>query len=114
MDPKMDQCFGINLPSKTIKDLYVIDTSRDTLSFKTVLHVCETLFSYEIQVLQGLPILESTHECVLMWEESWSYLAESPLLQAKILLLFGQSTVKSIGSLFSFILNCDIFEGNVL
>jgi hypothetical protein len=78
MDPKMDQCFEYvkvlhALRSSTLYELPLPDLSlasneQVTLLFDEVFAALLHLFVNQVAVFNGVSIMESTHNCVLVWK----------------------------------------------
>lgn len=69
MDPKMDQCFGVTTSIKT-EDLLKAEFPEH-FSEHTAVRIMQALLVQECAFLDGASYLESTHQCIFMWEGSW-------------------------------------------
>ena len=86
---------------------------------RLVTQLFQTMFVNAIAFFDGASLLESTHQCVPMWPDSWPFLQravdselEAPSYR-KIILLYAQSSHKTLSSVNKLILDSDIYEGNV-
>ena len=69
MDPKMDQCFNLTCSIKTSDLLQA--KFPDEFTNKAALKIMISLIVQEMAFLDGASYLESTHQCIFMWEGSW-------------------------------------------
>ena len=69
MDPKMDQCFGVTCSIKT-EDLLKAEFPKD-FTHSTCIKIMQALLVQECAFLDGASFLESTHQCIFLWERSW-------------------------------------------
>ena len=116
MDPKMDQCFQLR-GSVRVEDL-LNPTLPSEITPDIVWKIMKILVSYEVAFYDGASVLESTHNCIYMWEDSWCHLQsritittssqERAVLQA--LLVYCKSLYSSLWDASQAILEADIFE----
>lgn len=106
----MDQCFGLTCSLKT-EDLLDVKIPQQ-ISTESVLKFLSILFTYETAFLDGASLLESTHKCVFLWEESWLKDRFSTPLE-KCMVNYCRSLNKSLSHLNSGILAADIYEGDL-
>jgi hypothetical protein len=69
MDPKMDQCFNVKCSIKT-EDL-LNAKFPDTFTESTAIKIIQALIVQETAFVDGASYLESTHQCIFLWEGSW-------------------------------------------
>jgi hypothetical protein len=108
MDPKMDQCFGIT--GSMEMNILMNPNIPEPLNVSIILKLFQSLFVYEAAFLDGASLLESTHQCVYLWEESWEYLESSSGICEKTILYFCKSLNKSLGHIVGGVLSSDIYE----
>ncbi len=115
MDPKMDQCFGV--ADKRIS-LHMNDLLRvhfpavaEPLAADTAARLFQCLLILEAGYLGGASLLESTHQCPLLWNDSWSAVVgcDGPVNRA--MLLFCQLEHATLGYIHRTVLDADIYEG---
>ena len=110
LDPKMDQCYGVTC-SIRIEDLLRVTFPAD-FTLSTALQILQSLLVHETSFLDGASYLESTHQCVFMWEGSWANVAARPQgLPERVLLAYAKSLDRSLAHVSNEVLTTDIFEG---
>jgi len=109
MDPKMDQCYGVTCSIQV--ETLLRATFPATFTLGTARKILQSLFVHETSFLDGASYLESTHQCVFMWEGSWADVASrSPALPERVLLAFVKSLDRSLMHVNSSVLTADIYE----
>lgn len=106
----MDQCYNLNIHDKTNEDLFKIEVPL-CITLRDVTAIIKSLIALEVAFLQGFSLMETTHNCVLLWHQSWPYLAQDSSLESRILLAFSKSLVKTLGRIFTLVTSADIYEG---
>lgn len=109
MDPKMDQCYQMTLSSVDTDDLMKI-TVPEMLTISMAVKILKILVVYESAFIDGASLLESTHQCILLWEGSWTTFPTQSLPQ-RALLAYCKSLNLSLNRLCHGISDADIFEG---
>eukprot|EP01038_Epipyxis_sp_PR26KG_P016017 gene16017-21740_t len=112
MDPKMDQCCGLDGPfreDELLKNKLANDVLLHLPTSSTV-QILHSLFVYEAAFLDGASIMESVNQCLFLSPASWNYLKKTPNLATNSILYFCQSLVKSVDYYFTGVLAADIFE----
>lgn len=110
MDPKMDQCYGVTC-SIRIEDLLRATFPSD-FTLNTTLQILQSLLVHETSFLDGASYLESTHQCVFMWEGAWANVAARPQgLPERVLLAYVKSLDRSLAHVSKAVLTADIYEG---
>ena len=65
----MDQCYGV---TGSIKTLDLLETKfPDDFTHTAAIKIMQALFVQETGFLDGASFLESTHQCIFMWEGAW-------------------------------------------
>ena len=109
MDPKMDQCY--NMPSSSLDtDSLMNVTVPDDFSYSLAAKVLHIVFVYETALVDGASALESTHQCLLLWEGSWATFPTTTLAQRAVL-AYCKSLNLTLNRLCSCVADADIFEG---
>ena len=109
MDPKMDQCYGVTC-SIRIEDL-LRAKFPEPFTLSTILKILQSLIVHETSFLDGASYLESTHQCVFMWEGSWASVATREQgLAERVLLSFVKSLDRSLASVNQIVMTSDIHE----
>lgn len=109
MDKKMDQCVGLQGSIKT-KDLLTPDIPAGGFSMASLLNILQILVVYEASFLGGASVLESTHNCIYLWEGSWNKLEEHGGLPQRVILAYCRSLHQSLRNYTKLVLDVDIFE----
>lgn len=108
MDPKMDQCFGISCSVK-VDDLLQVKIPEDNLP-TLALQLFQSLIIYEVAFLDGASLLESTHQCILVWDQSWKDFKPNSNIYEEALFVYSKSLHKSLAYIHNSILNSDVYE----
>jgi len=110
MDPKMDQCY--QMPSTAFDTAALMRLQvPETLSYAMAVKILQITFVYEAALVDGASALESTHQCILLWEGSWASFPVETLPQ-RALLAYCKSLNLSLNCLCNGISEADIFEGD--
>lgn len=109
MDPKMDQCYGIQ-GSMKIEDL-LSPTLSTQLNDEVLAKLLKTLVVQETAFLDGASLLESTHQCIFAWEGSWSGLLKKNGQHERAVVAFCKALTKSMGHVSKAVMAADIYEG---
>lgn len=109
MDDKMDPCYGISCSTfdNFIQKSYNICGLSDEKSGCLLL---QELFRREIAFLDGASLLESLHQGLHMWPDTWKLLDQSSSVSDKWISTYCQSTVASSTVFLRLVMNADIFE----
>lgn len=110
MDPKMDQCANLAIGKKKQSELFHVELPADMTLYDLV-PIFMKMMILESAFLQGYSLIESTHNCVLMWPQAWKHLETDSSLIARLLVTYGKSSLKTVSRLFSFITTTEIYEG---
>lgn len=96
MDPKMDQCCDMTFSIKT-EDLMKVSFPENFTNTMAV-QIMQSLIVEELAFLDGASYLESTHQCVFMWEGSWDSLKnrEGKTLADEVILAYVKSLDRSL------------------
>ena len=109
MDPKMDQCYGVTC-SIRIEDLLRAEFP-EPFTLTTVLKILQSMIVHETSFLDGASYLESTHQCVFMWEGSWANVATREQgLAERVLMSYVKSLDRSLASVNQIVMTSDIHE----
>ena len=109
MDKKMDQCVGLQGSIQT-KDILTPDVPAGGFDMASVLNILQILVVYEAGFLDGASVLESTHNCIYLWEGSWGKLRDHGGLPQQVLLVYCRSLHQSLRLYTKLMLDIDIFE----
>lgn len=109
MDKKMDQCMGLQGSIQT-KDLLTPDIPSGGYSMASALNILQILMVYESSFLGGASVLESTHNCIYLWEGSWTKLEGYEGLPQRIILAYCRSLHQSLRNYTKLVLDVDIYE----
>ena len=109
MDPKMDQCYKMS-PASINTDHLMHVQLPEALTLEMVIKILRILIVYEAALADGASVLESTHQCILLWEGSWDSFPSRSLLE-RALLVYCKSLNVSLNRLCHGISEADIFEG---
>lgn len=71
--------------------------------------ILQILVAYEAALLDGASALESTHQCIFLWEGSWDSLPRETLSQ-RVLLVYCKSLNLSLNCLCKAMTDADIYE----
>eukprot|EP00605_Chrysophyceae_sp_TOSAG23-4_P002322 GSChrysophyteH1.ASY1.ANO1.2568.1 assembled CDS len=119
MDPKMDQCYGLEDKGVLSEDKLLNPTLPKVLTAAHVLEILKKLVSYEVAFYEGASVLETTHNCVYLWEKSWQHLesrcqslsiTEEERLVVQCLLAYCRSLYASLWITSRLVLEADIYE----
>ncbi len=110
MDPRMDQCYGITPDDKVDNILSAEKVLAEELDATRLLHLLKSLFVYEIAFLDGASLLESTHQCIFLWQKSWEHLLSRNTLYDRIMVVYSQGMCRSLKYLSNTILDADIYQ----
>jgi len=115
MDPKMDQCCGVD-GSVSCNDLIRNVPLPEHIDDETVIKLLQSLVVLETALLDGMSQLETTHNCLLLWPDSWAALAAKAVSSAdpggtKLVLSFCQSIYHTANNFSRTVLVADIYEG---
>lgn len=109
MDPKMDHCCGLTgeVDMQTLLRIqYEGPLTPD--------HACKliaVLINFEVAYYEGASILESTHQCKLLWPESWSTFSETHTdVLSRVVLLYSKLTYLSLSFSHRGIIAADVYE----
>lgn len=91
-------------------DLYAVSIPSE-MSVDALIPIFVKMITLEISFLQGYSIIESTHNCVLMWPQSWRHLEQNSTLVSRLLLAFAQSNLKTVSRWLSFFTTSEVYEG---
>lgn len=106
----MDQCTNVDVGKKTVDELFHIAVPSDA-GLPDLLPVFMKMMVAEVSFLQGYSVIESTHTSVLLWPQSWKHLqAQESSLVARLLLAYGQCSLKTLSHLFNYITTAEIYE----
>ncbi len=121
----MDQCcaYSSDLRGSSWSTLYCLEIpcgNEQILREKILTDIylqLQEIFAAQLSVLNGVSIMESTHNWVILWNNCWDRLeegcsgeSESSDLIRRILITFGKSVNKLLGSFSNAILAADIYE----
>jgi hypothetical protein len=111
MDPKMDQCATISSDA-SIEKLMDVKVPENT-GVSHLISLIQCLVIYEVSFLQGASVLESTHQCIFLWEKSWDKWKGSSDLDIHVSIIIGycKSLNKSLHYLNRVVLDADVYEG---
>lgn len=113
MDPKMDQCFGIAGGSVNVEEL-LNPPFPSSFDDKILIMLIKSLHIQEVAFLDGASLLESTHQCIYLFENSWNKLADESTNSPKSWFL---SYVKSMSQCLTLVtkgvIDADVYEGNI-
>lgn len=107
----MDQCTDLKIGSKTVADLYKVSLPTE-MTLNEIVPIFMKMMVLEVSFLQGYSLIESTHNCVLLWPESWASLENDSSLTGRILLAYGKSNLKTLARWISFMTTSEVYEGN--
>ncbi len=110
MDPRMDQCYGIKPEDKVDNILSAEKVLAEELDATRLLILLKSLFVYEVAFLDGASLLESTHQCIFLWEKSWQHLLSRNSLYDRIMVIYGQAMCRSLKYISNSILDGDIYQ----
>lgn len=105
----MDQLNGVR-GSIALKDLIQVQIPA-TLSPADVISIFQVLFINQVAFMDGTSILESTHNFLYVWEESWKYALDQNSKLGNLLVIFGKSLHFSLGSMHGAMIDGDIYDG---
>ena len=106
----MDQFFNVRTPIRK-EDLFHVHFPED-LEPDCALQLMQVLVINETAFVDGASLLESTHRCALLWEESWTDPEVlSPL--PRFLQKFAQCSHASLSFANRAVLAADIYEGTL-
>lgn len=111
----MDPCYAVKGP--VIIDELLRPAFPPNFDDKSLLLLLQSLIIQEVAFFDGYSVLETTHQCVFAWENSWDAIlsAENEAVSLSLrswLLAFVESLVKSISYANNGIIDADIHEGN--
>jgi hypothetical protein len=109
MDKKMDQCFGLQ-GSIQNEELLTPSVPEGGFDMDAVLNILQILVVYEAGFLDGASVLESTHNCIYMWEGSWDKLQSTEGFSQRVILAYCRSLHQSLRYYTKLVLDVDIFE----
>lgn len=104
----MDQCFEVKGSIKQ-EDLLQVALPED-FNETSLIRMMQSMIVYETAFLDGASLLESTHQCIFLWDGSWSNLTQAGEL-GQALLSYSKSLIKSLGHVHQAVLVSDIYEG---
>ena len=126
MDPKMDQCYGLQKesnknripsPKEILETASFPENTRPAVYISLLLD----LLSRECAFLDGASLSESLMECIYIWPKSWITLREqlskncnttvSHNYFEQAVLLFCKSIVFTLQHIFTGMLASDIYQG---
>lgn len=111
----MDQCCGLTGSIVTSELLENGCKPVDKMSHEALASLLQVLFVYEASFLDGASLMETVHQCSLMWYDSWPLLEKKEEhLTVKIVLTFIKSLTHSLGSVFNGVMAADIYEGTMI
>ena len=110
MDPRMDQCYGIKPDDKVENILSAEKVLAEELDATLLLVLLKSLFVYEVAFFDGASLLESTHQCIFLWEKSWHHLLSRNNLYDRIMVTYCQAMCRSLKYLSNTILDGDIYQ----
>jgi hypothetical protein len=108
MDPKMDQCYNIKSSIKT-EDLLKV-TFPTEFKESAAVKIMKSLIVQETAFLDGASYLESTHQCIFMWNGTWDSLKERTTLSDRVILAFVKSLDRSLSNITKGVLAADVYE----
>ena len=114
MDPKMDQCCDLTGSVVASELIEKGCETVDQLKHAGLVSLLQVLFVYEASFLDGASLMETVHQCIYMWRDSWSILESKESLSVQIITTFVKSLSHSLGSVFDGVLAADIYEGKLL
>lgn len=112
MDPKMDQCATLQ-STESIESILDVKLPQN-LTFQTIESFLKSILIHEVSFLEGASVLESTHQCVLLWQNSWTNLQLTADIGANCIISYCKALNKSLFYLNKAILDSDIYEGTFL
>ena len=117
MDPKMDSCYQLEGSCNKEELLNPSNIPEGPISFDVLLKILKILFIFESAFLDGASVIESTHNCVYLWEGSWVHLesrienfGEVNSLAEVALLRYCKSLHQSLFRVSHSILEADVYE----
>ena len=110
MDPKMDNCVGLeSLHGLSTDDVYYVPTIK--VDWVDINHLTISLFASQVSFINGYSIIETTHKFITCWSQNIRLfeVVEDEKMQA--FSLFSAAVIKTIGYVFKLVLSADIYEG---
>lgn len=107
----MDQCCGLTGSVVTSELIENGCKPVDDLSLSSLASLLQVLFVYETSFLEGGSLMETVHQCVYLWRDSWPILESKEKFPVQIVATFVKSLSHSLGSVFTGVLAADIYEG---
>ena len=92
MDKKMDPCCGLRSDDSIRFEDLLYCKFENPLNYKECSLLLVVLINYFVAYLDGASLLESTHQCKLMWQESWNTfeLENENLVDYKLFCFYSQ------------------------
>jgi hypothetical protein len=109
MEPKMDQLMGLKEPLNVNK-LFRIQLP-EVLPDSVLVHLFQSMMIYEIAFLEGCSLVESSHSCILMWQQSWAHIPTMADARTQLMVNYAKNMHASMDNINKAVLAADIYEG---
>lgn len=109
----MDQCCGLGSVVDTYESLYKVEMPLN-LSFQDLVHLFQRMITLEVAHFSGYSVMESTHTCLLMWQQCWPYFTRDDSITSRIIYAYLTCMVRTLGQMHQCIVTADVYEGNSL
>lgn len=108
-DAKMDQCCDLDLQHVAYDDLFHVHLPQQ-LDADLLSNTLEAMLAQLVMFLNGGSVLDTTHQCVLLWAEGQRRIEHNTALPARALWLFAGGVTQAVRCVFECVLLADIFE----
>jgi hypothetical protein len=110
MEPKMDHLMNLPEPLNVLK-LFRVELPS-TMSDEVMVKLFQSIICQEMSFVEGSSLAEATHNCILIWQESWANISGSDTSFLNAVECFAKSTHLSLAYLYQGIVTADVYEGN--
>jgi hypothetical protein len=112
----MDPCYALKGP--VILEDVLKPVFPPTFDDKALLLLLQSLTIQQAAFFDGYSVLETTHQCIFLWEGSWEWILAKDndsisLPLRSWLLAFVESLTKSLSCASKGIIDADVFEGKL-
>lgn len=112
MDPKMDQRFNLSSTCQNQDDILNLQCHKlsDDFNRQTLASLLKSLIPLEVAYMDGFSVLETTHNCIGLWEKTWNFPIQPENLFWSIFITYCKATNQTINYVKSAILDAEIYE----
>ncbi len=108
----MDQCtpYVAKLHESRVSTMFNTIIPEGPEHLPQLLSELQHLYSMQLMFVNGYSLMETTHQYVNVWPQSWTSLSQSHSFNHQLVLTVGQCIARTLSSVYNGILSADIYE----